>query len=66
MWGRINVRLHKIQEIANTKWNKLSQKDIELKDLWSVVREIEYFAYLIVWFSIISIFNQTGDQLTCR
>jgi hypothetical protein len=49
MWERINVRLDKIQEIANTKeWNKLGQKDIELKDLWSVVREIDYFAYLIV------------------
>jgi hypothetical protein len=49
MWERINVRLDKIQEIANTKeWNKLGQKDIELKDLWPVVREIDYFAYLIV------------------
>jgi hypothetical protein len=49
MWERINVRLDKIQEITNTKeWNKLGQKDIELKDLWSVVREIDYFAYLIV------------------
>jgi hypothetical protein len=49
MWERINVRLDKIQEIANTKeWNKLGQKDIELKDLWPVVGEIDYFAYLIV------------------
>lgn len=49
MWERINVRLDKIQEIANTKeWNKLGQKDIELKDLWPVVREIDYFAYLIL------------------
>ena len=49
MWERINVRLDEIQEIANTKeWNKLGQKDIELKDLWPVVREIDYLAYLIL------------------
>ena len=50
MWERINVRLDKIQEIANTKeWNKLGQKDIELKVFfWPVVREIDYFVYLIV------------------
>ena len=49
LWEHITEKFDKIQEIANTKeWNKIGQKDVELKDLWTLVREINYFAYLIL------------------
>lgn len=49
MWERIYGRFDEVQEIANNKgWNKSSQIDIPLKILWPVVREIDYFGYLIL------------------
>jgi len=49
MWERIYVRLDEIQEITSTEeWNKSGQKDVPLKKLWPLVREIDYFAYLIL------------------
>lgn len=49
MWERINVKYDKIKEIAHTKKrNKWGGKDVPTDMVWSLFREIDYFAHLIL------------------
>lgn len=50
MWERINVEFDKIREISKAKQRDQQSGHIIIPQdiLWSVVREIDYFAYLIL------------------
>jgi hypothetical protein len=50
VWVRINEKFDPIREIARKKgWSKSGRIDVPMHLVWSLVAEIDYFAYLILY-----------------